>query len=286
MVKTNKKIYADLLTILLWNIAAFIFIISPTLQNSITRIILSVPIVLFIPGYLTIGALFPKKDDIGTIERIAFSFGLSIAILSLLGFLLNFVFGIRLIPILVSICTYNLVLIYITFNRRRELPENLQFSIKFDNISGIVQELNIPRDKIGLIVAAILLSSIALLAGMVNFIITTPSAGEKFTEFYILGQYGKADNYSKELKLGYPATILAGVVNHEQSYVNYTLQIVLEKNIIFSENLLLNNNEKWQKNVTFSPDKKGKDMKLELLLFKENNFAIPYRELHLWVDST
>ena len=69
-------------------------------------------------------------------------------------------------------------------------------------------------------------------------------------------------------------------------YVNYTLQIVLEKNIIFSENLLLNNNEKWQKNVTFSPDKKGKDMKLELLLFKENNFAIPYRELHLWVDST
>jgi uncharacterized membrane protein len=33
--------------------------------------------VLFLPGYALIAALFPRKDDLDGIERIALSFGLT-----------------------------------------------------------------------------------------------------------------------------------------------------------------------------------------------------------------
>lgn len=59
---------------------------------------------LFIPGYILIAALFTKKDDLDTIERIALSFGLSTAVVPLLGLTLSFTFGIRLIPIFIIVC--------------------------------------------------------------------------------------------------------------------------------------------------------------------------------------
>jgi len=42
-------------------------------------------LVLFLPGYTLIATLFPRKDDLDGIERVALSFGLSIAITPLLG---------------------------------------------------------------------------------------------------------------------------------------------------------------------------------------------------------
>ncbi len=40
-------------------------------------------------------------------------------------------------------------------------------------------------------------------------------AGERFTEFYILGLEGKADNYPDELTVGEEGRVILGIVNHE-----------------------------------------------------------------------
>ena len=71
------------------------------------RIILGLPFILFIPGYILVFSLFPeKKTDHGIdiIERIALSLGLSLAVVPLIGLGLNYtIWGIRLEPILFSL---------------------------------------------------------------------------------------------------------------------------------------------------------------------------------------
>lgn len=65
--------------------------------------------VLFIPGYVTVQALFPRGRDLDEIERVALSIGLSLAITPLIGLLLNYLpWGIRLDPIVTSLSLYSL----------------------------------------------------------------------------------------------------------------------------------------------------------------------------------
>jgi hypothetical protein len=60
--------------------------------------------VLFLPGYTLIEALYPKKEDLDNLERLALSIGLSLALVPLVGLLLNYTpWGIRLDPIVVSL---------------------------------------------------------------------------------------------------------------------------------------------------------------------------------------
>src|SRR2546422_6641126 len=71
------------------------------------RVVFGLPFVLFFPGYALIAALFPRKQDLDTIERIALSLGLSIAVVPLIGLGLNYSpWGIRLDPILVFITLF------------------------------------------------------------------------------------------------------------------------------------------------------------------------------------
>jgi len=68
------------------------------------RYILGSIFVLWLPGYTLIKALFPTKHELDTIERLALSIGLSLAIVPIVGLLLNYTpWGIRLTPITLSL---------------------------------------------------------------------------------------------------------------------------------------------------------------------------------------
>jgi len=143
-----------------------------------------------------------------------------------------------------------------------------------------------PRTKTDNILNGILILMIIIVAGMIYTIVTTPKLGERFTEFYILNDRGDAGEYLTELELNNSSTYLVGVISHEYVPVRYTIDIVLENDILKSESVTLKHNEIWEKGLTFVPNKEGTDMKLAFLLFKEDNFEEPYRELYLWVNST
>lgn len=258
--------------------------ITPSLNEAFIRKILIIPIVLFIPGYVLIAALFPKKDGLENIERLALSFGLSIALVSLLGLLLKFIFGKGLFYLLLSLCLSTIIIIVFAAYRREKLPPEKRFYVPFHRIQELLkEELDIPKSKTDRIITGILIFSIVLAIGLLYFVITVPKIGEKFTEFYILGPEGKADNYPSVLQYNYPTNILVGVVNHEYVSTNYTVRISLDKDILTDRLFFLDHNETWENNVSFVPDKYGTDMKLEFWLFKEDNFTAPYRELYMWV---
>ena len=67
------------------------------------RYILGSIFVLWLPGYTLIKALFPEKE-LDSIERAALSIGMSLALVPMIGLLLNYTpWGIRLTPITISL---------------------------------------------------------------------------------------------------------------------------------------------------------------------------------------
>jgi len=88
------------------------------------RYVLGIIFVLWLPGYAFIKALFPQtlpfaralahslgttEKNLDTIERVALSLGMSIALVPIVGLLLNYTpWGIRLTPIVLSLTTLTL----------------------------------------------------------------------------------------------------------------------------------------------------------------------------------
>jgi len=72
------------------------------------RYILGSIFVLWLPGYTFIKALFPEKE-LDSIERVALSIGMSLALVPITGLLLNYTpWGIRLTPITLSLLALTL----------------------------------------------------------------------------------------------------------------------------------------------------------------------------------
>ena len=128
-----KHFPKDLALVILFTLLCAPFVLIPPLNEiSPIRIIFGLPLVLFLPGYSLIATLFPRKDDLDGIERIALSFGLSIAVVPLLGLALNYTpFGIRLTPILIVLSVFTISLALGAYVRRSMIPEGDRFCVDF-----------------------------------------------------------------------------------------------------------------------------------------------------------
>jgi uncharacterized membrane protein len=288
---TGKKIPSDLLTVTGLVLLTDIFVLMPGLSETVLRNILGLPLVLFLPGYALIAALFPAKSDLDGIERTALSFGLSIAVVPLIGLGLNYTsWGIRLLPILISLSVFTLLMCGIAYLRREELPEAEAFEVPFREIAnGLKAEiLEKPEPGLDRVLTIVLVLSILLSVTTLIYVVITPKEGEHFTEFYILGPDGMADNYPTNYILGQSGQVIVGIVNHEYRSVNYTFDVRLEnKSLPLPENIqhvTLAHNETWEEPLTLTPPVEGKNMKLEFLLFNDTDKEIPYRDLHLWIN--
>lgn len=126
------------------------------------------------------------------------------------------------------------------------------------------------------------------------------SLHEPFTEFYILGPDGTAEDYPTDYVLGENGTVIIGIVNHEQKPVNYTMEVKLEDTLLSIpadwKNLFIENNQTLEKAVTITPPFVGTHMNLGFLLYNndkkdmlEENASMPYRsyrDLNLWINVT
>ncbi len=274
----------DLLAIISFSVLLILIIYF--FPESTFRKVTGLLFILFFPGYSLISFLFPEKRDLDVIERIALSFGLSIAITPLVGLALNYTpFGIRLTPILFSLASFNIVFSLLAIQRRFRARD--PFTPKIEVKKGIGWEEMSKLDRI--LTVILVISIIASIVALI-YVIVTPKQGEKFTEFYILGSNGKAADYPTKLWVGQNATIIIGIANHEYRTVNYTVEIwlvnatyennrtVIRHMYFFDRfNVTLNHTPvniegnwtpQWEMPYTFSIDKSGR-YKMWFLLFKD-----------------
>ena len=148
---------------------------------------------------------FSRAGGTDLIERIALSFGLSIAVVPLIGLGLNYTpWGIRLDPIVISLSVFTLAMTMIAQWRRAvtDPEERYRFPAR-EIIAGISEEF-FPREgsRTDKILSIILLISIVAAIGTTIFVIVFPKEGEKFTEFYILGAKRMAADYPDRMTIG------------------------------------------------------------------------------------
>lgn len=300
----------DLIVIVAATVATLSCVYVPVLNESFLRILFGLAMVLFIPGYALIAAFFPARGDLDGIERVALSFGLSIAVTPLIGLALNYTpWGIRLDPILVSLTLFSLAMAAVAWYRRLLLPADERFSVPArEMLASARNELfdpeGTPLDR-GL--SALLLVSIVVAVATTAYVLAVPKEGEHFTEFYILGPGGKAADYPTDFAANSTQTLIVGVGNHEYREINYTVEALLLNQTFDARTntstihaaepldrftLTVPHNETrevvWNFSVP-SPDYN----RVEFLLFNEtvpgpavtgaDRIDASYRDLHLWV---
>ena len=210
----------------------------------------------------------------------ALSFLLSIAILSLIGLILNFTpLGVRPEPVLYSVSGLTFVISMVAIWRRVKITENDRFIITSGSkIPGWDGGL------FGKFLAILVMVSILGSLGMLGYYIASPAV-ESFTEFYILDVNGEVQNYPSEISAGDEAEVILGIVNKEQVKTSYRIEIAVDGTKYNEAGpILLEHNEKWEDLIEFSINKAGNEQKVEFLLFKDGQ-SEAYRSIHLWVNA-
>jgi len=286
----KRKIPVDISIIIIFVIITSIFVLFPPLNTTYVRTILGLPMVLFLPGYTLVAAQFPRKNDLDGIERLALSFGLSIAVVPL-GLGLNYTpWGIGLNPILITLDIFILIMCAVAVKRRSVLPDREVLSVPFMAFyQSLHNEIFLNhRSTINKVLAVIVVISIVVSIIMLVYVIVTLKQGEKFTEFYLLGAGGMADDYPTQINTGESGTVIVGVVNHEYQVVNYSMEVFLDNESLelpdYWKRITLGHSQTMEQNFTFLVYEEKEDMKLEFLLYKENNYTQPYRYLRLWIS--
>ena len=226
-------------------------------------------------------ALYPRRAKTSGIERVALSFGLSVAVVILIGLILNYTpWGIRVESILYSIASFIFIASVIAWLRQKKLVEKERFGFEF--------RLRIPSlgtDVWGRALSITLVLAVLGALGMMGYAIATPKVGQKFTEFYILGSESKATDYPRELKMGEEGKVTVGIVNREYAVVNYRVEVRV--NGVRNNEVgpvTLGNSEKWEGEVIFTPQVAGMNQKVEFLLYKRAEAEPCFEPLRLWFD--
>ena len=260
-------------------LSGLLILIIALFPQNVLRVALGLPFVLFFPGYVLINALFPRKESLSDIERIALSFGLSLAVVPLNGLVLNYLpWGINLTSILYSLSIFIAMTSVVAWLRQRKISEDEKFSVRISVGSWSGQNL------FGKVLSVILVFTIVGLLGVIVYTIAVPRTSEQYTEFYVLNIEGKATNYIDELRLGETGYVILGVINHERQAVCYAIEIEIDgESSGAAYTMTLENEEKRESVVEFRPQKIGERQKVEFLLFRDKSNE-PYLQLHLWIN--
>ena len=255
-----------------------------------------------------VSELTSDRSGIDGIERVALSFGLSIAIVPLIGLVLNFTpWGIRLTPIAVSVAGFTLVCVAIAAQRRQALPEDNHFNVPYRAwLAAGRAELLEPDSRTDAGLNILLVVSILLAVGSVGYAVAVPPQGEQFSEFYLLTEDNDgelvADNYPQNVVIDEQPEVIVGIGNNEYEPTNYTVVVQQQSVITEGNNTTVQSrteidrfsagvahNETYHEPRSLTLTETGENVQVKYLLYRGDVPSTPtaetaYRDLHLWMN--
>jgi uncharacterized membrane protein len=298
------------------------------------RAVVAFPLVLFVPGYVLIATLFPARDErhhrpgsknangtttsighprraVGTIdwrERIALSFGLSLAVVPLLGLVIGTATGsLSRESVLVGLNLFVLLTTIAAGLRRYQLSEVERLRLPIQTwIVTLRRALGGTNSRVNRGSTIVLMVVIVAAAGMFGWALLAPQSGETYTSATLLAENGDGELVAS----GYPTTLRQGsgeefvlrVENHEAVASTYTVvgqlqrvepdsraMTVTETERVFQDQQTVDAGDQWATAHTVTPSLTGENLRLVYYIYRGDVPAEPdgetaYRTLYVWVD--
>lgn len=292
----------DLLAIVLYLAVADVVLLDGTLPSAVTALV-GLPLLLFVPGYVLVAALFPRSrsaagpivDDrpfatvadgcLRPLERVALSFGLSVALLPPLGVLVSWL-GLGFAPttVMATVTVALLVGAVVAGVRRFRLPEGERFAVSPTAWISRRATALADRSTAGRVVTVALVVVSLAATSTLAYGLVAPAGGDAYTNVGLFTENETGALVTSD----YPSTIGANetgevvvlVENREHRTVNYTLVAQLQRvsrtndSVTVRESVELDrarrslaDGERWRSEQTIAPELTGTDLRVAYLVY-------------------
>ncbi len=228
--------------------------------------ILTLPLVLVLPGYALTAALLPNRS-LGVAERLMFSLGLSLVVVVLGGLVLNWTpFGLRASSWAVLLAGITLAASVVALVRRRGQSISAPGWLRVGNVG-----LTLRQGLLLGLAAAIVCGAVA-----VSIIGAERQSYAGFTQLWILPAGGA--NAEKAVSLG--------VSNMESAAMEYRLAVTMDGKVVKEwPSIDLNPNEKWEATLVLTPTGSAGIAGVEADLYRVEAPTTIYRHVVLWLGT-
>lgn len=190
------------------------------------RIAFGALLLLFLPGYALVSAIHAADG----VERVSFSVGTSIVIVSIAGTAIHFTpFAITTVTVLAVVNAVIFLSLVVGTLRDDRTPDANGRASPLDDLSDLVR-FETRTDRV---LTVVLVGTLLLASGSVAYAVTTPGESESFTEFYLLTENDDgelvASGYPTEFTRGETEQLYLGLDNREGRAMNYTVVVELQR---------------------------------------------------------
>jgi uncharacterized membrane protein len=311
----------DLLIVVAVYVLTACTIFVPLLARTPIRPVFGFLFSFFIPGYVLVSILFPRHHSgeestakstssqprgLDWVARFVFSFGASLAIVTLVGIILGAT-PVRIRPVTLFLIVSVLLGLGIPLAtyRRSHVPASRRIGASLARnlrrgFDGVIS----PKNTVDSVMTVVLVAVILISSGVVVY--GGSSQNGEITEFALLSEDEDgefvATEYPSTLQRGEPQEFSARINNQEGEQVSYTIVVLLRdldpdnSTVVRISELgrfqeTVDDNETWRLNHSVVPDRTGDDLQLQYLLYRGEMPERPpvdeaYLELHIWVDVT
>ena len=298
-----------------WGLFGAAIAVAMSYPGSSLHAILALPALFFLPGYLTVAAAFPHHEfaprptypnRVTVGERLALSFGVSVALLPLLGLVVAVLAGgFNTTAAGVVLGGYVVLVGALAGVRRLWIPPEDRFRMPVDRWGTALGGRLRRGSALERAMTVALCLSVVLAVGAAGYALAVPNDGETYTDFHLVTEtddgYVAAD-YPTELTRGEPTEYTVGILNHEGALTDYEVvvtldrvaeedgeQRVVESNELARMDATVEHGERWTETHEVTPELTGEDLRLTYHLYIDGapdsvDRESADRHLQIWVD--
>lgn len=243
----SDRVAVDL--VLAWGVALTVFLLVAVDAPSAFRLAIAGPALLVLPGYVVVATLYPRRgpdategrgsllggpDRITVRERFALAFGLSLALLPLLGIAISVSpWGFSESAVARAFTAFVVLGGLLAAIVRRRLPADERFRLSLDRWIGETRAALAGGTATDRALNWLVIGSIVVALLAAGGVLAFPQSGQSFTNFAVLGQGDDGElvaaGYPDELDANESATLVTAVENHEGDAVEYTVVVTMER---------------------------------------------------------